>query len=77
MEGEIARLSDYFKQNGVYDFINEYIQIQVDTNGYNNRAQILLKIDNVRRQTSSGTYSVPFHKMECEPYKRVHRLPVR
>ena len=62
MEGEIARLSDYFKQNGVYDFINEYIQIQVDTNGYNNRAQILLKIDNVRRQTSSGTYSVPFHK---------------
>lgn len=60
--GEANRLTEYFKQHGVYDFSPEYIHYVVDTNGYDHRAQILVEINNLRRQTSSGTYSVPFHK---------------
>ncbi len=59
---EAARLAEFFKQNGVYDFTPDYIHYSVDTNGYSHKAQILVEINNIHRQTDSGIYSVPFHK---------------
>lgn len=62
LEREADRLTEYFKQNGVYDFTREYIRYSVDTNGYDHHAQIRIEIDNIHRQNESGVYSVPFHK---------------
>lgn len=59
---ERKRLTEFFQQNGVYDFIQDYIHFDVDTNGYHHKAQVLIRIDNIHRQTASGLYSVPFHK---------------
>ncbi|MBR4403422.1 MAG: BamA/TamA family outer membrane protein [Flavobacteriales bacterium] len=61
LEGEAERLSLYFKQNGVYDFLTDYIKYYVDTNGYKGRAQVLISIKNQERETPQGVMSVPFH----------------
>lgn len=61
LEEEAERLSLYFKQNGVYDFLTDYIKYYVDTNGYKGRAQVLISIKNQERETPQGVMSVPFH----------------
>ncbi|MDD4820162.1 MAG: BamA/TamA family outer membrane protein [Flavobacteriales bacterium] len=60
-EAESERLTKYFKENGVYDFLGDNIRYVIDTNGYNGKAQVLVRIENDVQTTSTGTYSVAFH----------------